>query len=196
MRARRCCLVALPALILGPTVSAHVANPSAAGLVSGLLHPIAGLDHVVAMVAVGLWGAQLGSPSLWLLPVAFPMVMAVGGALGLIGIPLPGVEFAIALSGLALGAAVAAEWRPSPGIAAAVVGVFALFHGHAHGVELPQGESGLVYSIGFVVSTGLLHASGIGLGAMHRWTRGRLLVRAWGGVIALVGLGFLWSALR
>lgn len=184
-------------LALGPTspVWAHVAGGSQAGLTSGLMHPISGLDHVAAMLAVGLWGAQLGAPAIWVLPVAFPMVMALGGLLGLMGLPLPGVEVGIALSGVILGLAVATERRVPLGLAISAVSVFAVFHGHAHGSELPEGENGLLYSVGFVVSTGLLHAAGIGVGTVHRWTSGRWVLRTAGAVICVIGGWFLWSAL-
>ena len=159
---------------LWPTLAwAHVEQGRAEGFLAGLHHPVSGLDHVLAMVSVGLWGAQLGAPAVWLLPVTFPMVMAFGGMLGLMGVPLPGVEVGIALSGILLGLAVLAEWRPPLGAAAAIVGFFAIFHGHAHGSELPPGASGLLYSIGFVVATGTLHAIGIGIGVIHRWGWGR-----------------------
>jgi len=120
---------------------AHTEQGRAEGFLAGLHHPVSGLDHVLAMVSVGLWGAQLGAPAVWLLPVTFPMVMAFGGMLGLMGVPLPGVEVAIAVSGIALGLAVLAEWRPPLWSAAAVVGFFAIFHGHAHGTELPAGKT-------------------------------------------------------
>ncbi|MFN7641669.1 MAG: HupE/UreJ family protein [Burkholderiales bacterium] len=175
--------------------AAHADAPSAAGLLAGLLHPVSGADHVLAMVAVGLWGAQLGAPALWRLPLVFPMVMAMGGALALAGVPLPGAEVGIALSALGLGAAVLTAWRPPFAIAALVVGAFAIFHGHAHGTELPPGASGLAYSLGFVVATGLLHALGIAIGSVQRWPRGRAMLRAAGGAVAAAGLGFLWRAL-
>ena len=167
----------------------------AAGFLGGFRHPISGLDHVLAMVSVGLWGAQLGAPAIWLLPVVFPMVMAFGGFLGLAGVPLPGVEIAIALSAVLLGLAVAKEARPPLAVAAALVGFFAIFHGHAHGTELPAGQSGILYSIGFVVATGLLHLTGIGdrprpplaLGT-RRAARRRRCRRA-------AGIVFLWRAL-
>jgi urease accessory protein len=181
-------LAALPAL-------AHVQQGQAAGFLTGLAHPVSGLDHVLAMVAVGLWGAQLGAPALWLLPVTFPLVMAFGGFLGLLGIPLPGVEAGIALSALALGLAVAISWRPPLTVAALLVGVFAVFHGHAHGTELPAGQSGLTYSIGFVIATGLLHLTGIGIGAIHRWPAGRIVLRLLGAGVAAGGLYFLWKVL-
>lgn len=182
-------------LLLPGPASAHTKGGEAAGLVAGLAHPVSGLDHVLAMVAVGLWGAQLGPPAIWLLPVAFPMVMALGGALGLVGVHLPGVEVGIALSALGLGAAVLFEAKPKLAAAAALVGFFAIFHGHAHGTELPSGANGLLYSIGFVVATGLLHAAGIGIGMIHRWPAGRMALRWTGALVALAGLAFLWRAL-
>ena len=181
-------LVALPAL-------AHVQEGQAAGFLTGLAHPVSGLDHVLAMIAVGLWGAQLGAPALWLLPVTFPLVMAFGGFLGLLGIPLPGVEVGIALSALALGLAVATSWRPPLVMAAVLVAVFAVFHGHAHGTELPEGQSGLTYSIGFVVATGLLHLAGIGIGVIQRWPAGQRVMRVLGAGVAAGGVYFLWRAL-
>jgi urease accessory protein len=181
-------LVAMPAW-------AHEQAGQAAGFVAGMLHPVSGLDHVLAMVAVGLWGAQLGAPAIWLLPVTFPLVMAFGGFLGLVGVPLPGVEFGIALSAIALGAMVAAQTRPPLWLAAAVVGFFAVFHGHAHGTELPAGQSGLHYSIGFVIVTGALHATGIAIGLVHRWRTGRLALRAAGALVGIAGVFFLWRAL-
>jgi urease accessory protein len=181
-------LVALPAL-------AHVQEGQAAGFLTGLAHPVSGLDHVLAMIAVGLWGAQLGAPALWLLPVTFPLVMAFGGFLGLLGIPLPGVEVGIALSALALGLAVATSWRPPLVMAAVLVAVFAVFHGHAHGTELPAGQSGLTYSIGFVVATGLLHLAGIGIGVIQRWPAGQRVLRVLGVGVAAGGVYFLWRAL-
>jgi urease accessory protein len=181
-------LVALPAL-------AHVQEGQAAGFLTGLAHPVSGLDHVLAMIAVGLWGAQLGAPALWLLPVTFPLVMAFGGFLGLLGIPLPGVEVGIALSALALGLAVATSWRPPLVMAAVLVAVFAVFHGHAHGTELPEGQSGLTYSIGFVVATGLLHLAGIGIGVIQRWPAGQRVLRVLGAGVAAGGVYFLWRSL-
>lgn len=176
-------------------VLAHVRGGEGIGFVTGLRHPVSGLDHVLAMIAVGLWGAQLGAPAVWLLPVTFPLVMAFGGMLGLMGLHLPGVEVGIAVSGLVLGLAVLAEAKPRLWIAAAVVGFFAVFHGHAHGTELPPGQNGMLYSIGFVVSTGLLHASGIAVGVAHRWPTGRVALRVAGAGVAAAGVFFLWRAL-
>jgi len=186
----------LVALLLVPALPAfaHAEQGQVVGFLTGLHHPISGLDHVLAMVAVGLWGAQLGPPAIWVLPVTFPLVMAFGGFLGLVGLPLPGVEVGIALSALLLGAAVAFEWRPPLAIAGVVVGVFAVFHGHAHGTELPPGQSGLTYSLGFVMATGCLHLCGIAIGLMHRWQLGRAALRALGAFVAAAGVYFLAAA--
>ena len=158
-------------------------------------HPVSGLDHVLAMVAVGLWGAQLGQPAIWLLPVTFPMVMAFGGTLALLGVPLPGAEIGIAVSAIALGSVVMAEARPHLPVAAVLVGFFAIFHGHAHGTELPPGANGLLYSVGFVVATGALHATGIAVGLVHRWRAGAIALRIAGAAVAGAGIVFLWRAL-
>jgi urease accessory protein len=176
-------------------VSAHVESGEAGGFLSGLSHPVSGLDHVFAMVAVGLWGAQLGAPALWLLPVAFPMMMALGGALGLIGLPLPGVEIGIAASAIVLGGLVLMQTRLPLAAALPIVAVFAVFHGHAHGTELAPGQNAMLYSIGFVIATGLLHAAGIGVGVMHRWPVGRLVLRGAGAVVLVGGVWFLIGAL-
>jgi urease accessory protein len=141
-----------------------------------------------------LWGAQLGQPAIWLLPVTFPMVMAFGGFLGLVGIPLPGVEVGIAMSAILLGLMGAREARPPLMAAAALVAFFAIFHGHAHGTELPAGQSGLMYSIGFVVATGCLHGVGIAIGLVHRWPAGKTALRAAGAAVALAGVWFLSRA--
>jgi urease accessory protein len=189
-------MVRVALLALLPAIAfAHEESGQAAGFLSGLAHPVSGLDHVLAMVAVGLWGAVLGLPAIWVLPIAFPLVMAFGGLMGLLGFPLPGVEIGIALSAFVLGVMVLAEIRPPLWIAAAVVALFAIFHGHAHGRELPEGASALLYSLGFVVATGLLHAVGILIGFAHRWAIGRPVVRAAGGGVALAGLFFLWRAI-
>lgn len=160
----------------GAALAHSEAGAVAGGFTTGFLHPLQGWDHVVAMVAVGLWGAFLGQPAIWLLPVVFPLVMALGGVLGVAGVPLPGVEVGIALSAIVLGGMVAAAARLPLAWAAVIVGAFAIFHGHAHGTELPGAVSPQAYSLGFVVATGLLHVAGIAFG---------------GGLIGLVGLAFL-----
>lgn len=174
---------------------AHQETASAVGLFSGLHHPVSGWDHILAMLAVGLWGAQLRSPAIWVLPIAFPMMMAMGGLLGLLGIGLPGVEVGIALSALGLGVMVLLECRPPYWMAVLMVGVFAIFHGHAHGTELPPGSDGFCYSLGFVVSTGMLHCVGIVIGLLFEHPYGKGLVRMAGGTIAVAGIAFLWSGL-
>ncbi len=198
---------AVPALVLRvalPVVLAVVASPlglsaheggAAEGLLNGLMHPVSGVDHVLAMVAVGLWGAQLGQPAVWVLPVVFPVVMALGGMLGLMGVPLPGVDVGIALSALVLGLMVMGEVKPSLMVTAIVVGFFAIFHGHAHGGELPEGASGVTYSLGFVIATGLLHAVGIAFGLVHRWPAGGTAIRVAGAVVAAAGALLMWQAL-
>lgn len=174
---------------------AHQTGGEAIGFVGGLKHPISGLDHMLAMVAVGLWGAQLGTPAIWLLPVTFPMVMAFGGMLALLGVPLPGGEIGIAVSAIALGLVVMTEARPPLWAAAVLVGFFAIFHGHAHGTELPPGANGLLYSVGFVIATGALHATGIAIGLVHRWRAGAIALRVAGALVAGAGVVFLWRAL-
>jgi urease accessory protein len=174
---------------------AHVERSQATGFITGLQHPWSGLDHVLAMVAVGIWGAQLGSPAIWVLPVTFPIVMSIGAMMGLLGTPLPGIEIGIALSAILLGAMVVGEVRPNVVTAALLVGFFAIFHGHAHGTELPAGQSGLVYSLGFVIATGCLHGIGISLGLVHRWPVGGLALRGAGAFISVMGVVFLWRAL-
>ncbi len=187
---------AAAALALAPAAAwAHADGHPGGGFMAGLLHPISGLDHVVAMVAVGLCGAVLGPPALWVLPVAFPMVMAFGGLLGLMGVPIPGVEIGIAVSGLVMGLMVLFELKPPLWLAALIVASFAVFHGHAHGAELPDGSNALPYSLAFVIATGLLHLLGILLGETRRWPGGRRFVQGAGGVVALVGLWFLEQAL-
>lgn len=180
-------------LLFAPALAfAHVGQGEiGGGFLSGMAHPVLGLDHVVAMVAVGLWGAQLGAPAIWVLPVTFPLVMAFGGLLGLLGVPIPAVEIGIALSAIVLGAMVALAARPPLWVAGILVGLFAIFHGHAHGAELPDSANAIAYSVGFVIATGLLHAVGILIGAANRWRRGAQGLRVGGGAIAASGVYFL-----
>ena len=185
----------LALVISSAPVHAHVQTGEASGFLTGLRHPVSGLDHAVAMIAVGLWGAQLGAPALWLLPVTFPMVMALGGVFGLLGVPLPGIEVGIAASAVLLGLVVMFALRPPLAVAVALVAVFAIFHGHAHGTELPPGQSALLYSMGFVVATGCLHGVGVAIGVIHRWRWGQTLLRAAGAVVALAGIVFMWRAI-
>ena len=193
MQTRNLAFLAALLLLAVTDVSAHSAEGLAGGFLSGLMHPVLGPDHVIAMVAVGLWGAFLGKPAIWLLPIVFPMVMAFGGALGVAGIPVPAVETGIAVSAIVLGAMVAFAARPPIWVAAVIVGAFAIFHGHAHGTELPGAANPLAYSLGFVIATGLLHLCGIAFGALAHWPAGKVAVRAGGGLIALGGFAFLFG---
>ena len=189
-------LVVVSLLLFMPCLAeAHPETGTVGGFIGGFTHPLKGLDHIVAMVAVGLWGAYLGSPAMWLLPVIFPVVMAFGGALGVLGVPLPFTETGIALSGVLLGMAVLFAARPPLWLAGTLVGVFAIFHGHAHGAEMPHAANALTYAVGFVLATGLLHLSGIALGLLTRWPWGQVVVRTGGGVIACIGFGFLFHFL-
>lgn len=189
--ARQRGVVLLAGLFAADAALAHTQVGVAGGLASGFLHPITGFDHLIAMVAVGLWGAQLGAPAIWVLPLTFPLVMAFGGVLGVLGVPLPVPEIAIALSALVLGALVATHLRVPLAIAATVVAVFAIFHGHAHGTELPSAANPLAYGVGFVVATGLLHLCGILIGTLSRWPVGQRLIQGLGGAIAALGGYFL-----
>jgi urease accessory protein len=188
-------VVALAALALAHPALAHEQVGVAGGLASGLLHPLTGMDHLIAMVAVGIWGAQLGAPAIWVLPITFPLVMAFGGVLGVLHVALPMPEAAIALSALVLGAAVAIRLRLPFAAAAVVVAVFAVFHGHAHGTELPGSANPLAYGAGFVVATGLLHLCGILIGTLTRWPAGARFIQGLGVVIATLGSYFLMRSL-
>lgn len=183
-------ILALALLAAGPAL-AHTGAGGPAGFASGFLHPILGPDHVIAMIAVGLWGVFLGAPAIWVLPIVFPLVMALGGAFGMIGIPLPAVETGIALSAVILGVCVLFALKPPLPIAAAIVGAFAIFHGYAHGTEMPEASSAVAYALGFVIATGMLHLAGILFGSLARWDAGRIAVRTAGGLIALAGGAFL-----
>ena len=183
------------ALALLPTAAlAHAGHGDTAGMLHGFMHPIGGLDHVLAMVAVGVFAFVLGGRALWLVPLSFVGMMAVGFALGLAGNGLPFVELGIALSSIVIGAA-AALGRSMPVAAAmSLVGVFAIFHGHAHGAEMPAGAAGFEYAVGFLLATGLLHLAGIGAAmgvARLVGTYGKPAAQIAGGLFALGGVGVL-----
>ncbi len=182
-------LVATPAF-------AHTGTGLPGGFASGFLHPLSGFDHLLAMVSVGLWGAFLGRPLIVALPVIFPTVMVVGAGLAMAGVPAPPTEIGIALSVLLLGAAIAAAWRAPVWAACAVVGVFALFHGYAHGKELPSAAEPIGYAVGFVLATGLLHVCGIGIGLINNRPGGIVVTRLMGAGVALAGVVFLYLALK
>ena len=176
------------------TAFAHSGTGLPGGIAQGFMHPFGGLDHLLAMVSVGLWGAFLGRPLIHALPVVFPVVMVVGAALGMFGVRMPPVELGIALSVLVLGGAIAVAWKAHVPIAVLVVATFALFHGYAHGRELPSAADPIGYSVGFVFATGLLHVLGIGVGVLADRPRGVRFVRTIGAGIACVGVVFLWTA--
>ena len=181
------------AILAAEPATAHSVSGGAAGFGAGFLHPLSGLDHLLAMVSVGIWGAELGAPAIWLLPIAFPLIMAVGGALGVIGVPLPYGELLIALSVVVLGGLVATSRRVPVGAALAIVGVFAVAHGHAHGVELPAAADALAFTVGFVLATGLLHLAGIGIGVLTRWPGGIVAIRGCGCAVAVAGCYFVYG---
>ncbi|MGD9509089.1 MAG: HupE/UreJ family protein [Geminicoccaceae bacterium] len=196
MRRNASPILALAALaaLLPSVASAHTGVGSAAGFTHGFAHPLTGLDHVLAMVMVGLLACQLGGRALWLVPASFVAVMALGGALGVAGIGVPFVEAGIALSVVVLGAVVAFRIQAPTALAMAVVGLFAVFHGHAHGTEMPETAAGAAYGLGFLLATGLLHAAGIGLGLLlgrAAERKGALVVRAAGAAAAVAGVAIL-----
>ena len=177
-------LVATPAL-------AHTGAGSVSGFASGFGHPIGGLDHLLAMIAVGILASQQGGKSLWLLPVSFVAMMVVGGALGIAGVAVPFVELGIVGSVIVLGAVIALGKHMPTGAAMALVGVLAIFHGHAHGTEMPVDASGFEYGLGFALATAMLHAVGLGLGIAAQKAAAKfapVAVRIGGGVIAAAGL--------
>lgn len=187
--------IALALLLAPPPAWAHDALGRAGGFAAGFGHPFAGLDHLLAMVAVGLWGAFLGRPLVTALPVIFPGLMALGALAALAGLPPPPVEAAIALSVLALGAAVGLGLKAPVWAACAIVGAFGFCHGYAHGRELPSSADPGAYCAGFVLATGLLHAAGIALGAVRTLHWGDGLLRLAGAAIAVGGVLFLRAAL-
>jgi len=173
------------------TATAHTGHGPTHGFFHGLEHPLGGLDHLLAMLAVGLWAAQTGGRALWLVPLTFLSVMVLGGVLGMAGITVPFVEGGILVSVFGLGVLIAAAVRLPLAASMAIVGFFALFHGHAHGAEMPAATSGLAYAAGFVLSTAFLHAAGAGLGILLGVLSAPVLARVAGGVVAVAGL-WLW----
>lgn len=160
-------LILLAVLAMLPAEAmAHTGHGAAVGLSHGIMHPLGGLDHILAMVLVGILASQMGGRAVWLLPASFMGAMALSGILGMTGIAVPFVEQGIILSIIVLGAAVAFGFATSVPVAALVVGLFAVFHGYAHGAEMPETADGLAYGVGFLAATALLHAAGIGIGAL------------------------------
>ncbi len=186
--------LAAAATLLPTAAWAHPGHDAGVGFVQGFVHPVTGLDHVLAMVAVGLFAAQLGGRALWAVPLSFVSVMAVGGGLGMAGIAVPFVEVGIAVSVIVLGLAVALQWKAPVAAATSLVGLFAVFHGYAHGAEMPVDASGLEYGLGFVMATMILHMLGIGL-AFSIVRFGQVAaprtIRIGGAVMAVAGVGIL-----
>jgi urease accessory protein len=181
-------LVAVATTGFSSAAFAHVGDHSHMSFAEGLAHPFSGLDHILAMVAVGLWASQIGGRALWLLPLTFPAVMAAGAALGLSGVALPWVETGIAASVMVLGAAIAFALRPSLAISVPLIGAFALLHGYSHGLELPADASALSFGAGFIAATLMLHMVGIALGFAAARAPIRFAAQGAGGAIAAVGV--------
>jgi urease accessory protein len=192
--AKRLCLSALLLLAAAMPAYAHVGVGTTSSFTAGFMHPLSGLDHMTVMIAVGLWAALKGGKAIWVWPAAFVCVMLVGGALGMLHMPLPFVEPGILASVVALGllAALAVDLPVSAGVA--IIALFALFHGHAHGTEVPENAGGLDYMAGFAIATALLHANGIAAG-LGLGTRFRGLARAAGAACAAVGAGLVFGVL-
>jgi urease accessory protein len=186
--------VVLAAMGLMPMLAgAHPFHGVANGFAGGFTHPLSGLDHILAMVAVGLWAAQLGGRSRWMVPAAFVSLMVVGGALGMAGVHVPAVESGIAASVLVLGLLIAGAVRLPMFAGMALVGLFAIFHGHAHGTEIPAAASGFTYAVGFVLATIALHGCGIALGLLAQKRMATPALRFAGAAIAVVGV-CMWVA--
>jgi urease accessory protein len=183
--------LAAAGMVLMPTVAlAHTGVGNTSGFVDGFGHPISGLDHVLAMLIVGVFAWQLGGRALWLVPMTFVGVMAVGGMLGVAGIGIPFVEIGIALSVVVLGAIVAFDVKAPIAMAMGVVGLFAMFHGHAHGAEIPENAGGVAYAAGFMIATAILHLAGISIGFLIG-TADKRLVRLAGGLTTVAGVVLL-----
>jgi urease accessory protein len=168
--------------------TAHSQAGRGFGFLAGLEHPLTGLDHMLAMLAVGIWGAVLRGRAVWILPVAFPLIMALGAVAGILALPMLPIEPGIAASVIGLGFVIAMNFRPTLVGAVALVSVFAIFHGYAHGVELPGNADALAYCIGFVLATGLIHLSGIAIGQIARLRGGLTVLRYGGAAIACCGV--------
>jgi urease accessory protein len=182
-------------LLFCDAASAHMGTGLPGGFASGFMHPLSGFDHLLAMVSVGVWGAFLGRPLIYVLPVVFPAMMVVGAIMGMFVAHVPPVELVIALSVLVLGACIALSIKAPIWAATLVVAVFAVFHGYAHGKELPSAADPISYSAGFVLVTGMLHVSGICFGTLNDRPHGIVATRSLGGAIAVVGAWFLYRAI-
>lgn len=184
-------LATVSALAIVSPAEAHVATGGGSGFVQGFAHPLSGLDHELAMVAVGIWASQVGGRAVWTLPLAFPLAMLLGAVAGYFGLASPLVELGIAFSVIVLGGCIAFALRPSMAIAGSIIGLFAILHGHAHGVELPASANPLLYGVGFLVATLALHLIGILGGSLTTRLAAPRAVRLGGLAIAAVGVFLL-----
>lgn len=186
------------AIAVTPSAYAHVEVGETSGFVAGLLHPLTGLDHIVAMVAIGLWAIQMGGRAVWTLPLAFVVTMAIGGVLGMLGVPFPGIEVGIVASDLLLGLAIVFAPPLPLGVSGAGAAFLALFHGYAHGTEIAAGSSALLYSLGFLLSTIGLHLAGILLGYSIKQIKPDrdYPIRIAGGAVVAVSLYILANFLK
>lgn len=192
---RRGALIGGVALILAVPAQAHSGTGLPGGFLAGFEHPLGGFDHLLAMVSVGLWGAFLGRPLVYALPVVFPGMMVAGAMLAMFGLRLPAVELGIAVSVTVLGACIALSFKAPVWAASAIVAGFAICHGYAHGKELPSAADPIGYSAGFVLATGLLHVLGIAIGLLNDRPGGVRVTRGLGALIAGAGLWFLGQAI-
>ena len=182
----------LSSLMISEPAFAHVSEEGLkGGFISGYIHPLLGWDHVAAMVAVGIWGAFLGSRAIWVLPIVFPFIMVIGGILGMVGVPVPFIVPGIALSSIIIGLAIAFKWRAPLWIASVIVGLFAIYHGYAHGQNLPAASNPIAFALGFVLGSGTLHLIGILFSLLDRYKWGIKALQLGGIIIALVGLAVL-----
>jgi urease accessory protein len=178
--------------LIPTTVYAHDgSNVPFGGFLAGLVHPVLGYDHFLAMLCVGILSAQIGGKAIWTVPATFVGVMAIGGALGLIGSGFQYIELGIALSLIILGIVIAAERKLALGVAMAAVGIFATFHGYAHGTEVPETAQPFLYALGFLTGTALIHILGVVIGDIARhYEHGKLILRGGGAVVAVIGVLF------
>jgi len=191
----RTVILAGAGLVCSSTAAAHSGTGLAGGFAPVFLHPFTGLDHLLAMVCVGLWGAFLGPPLIQVLPIVFPVIMVGGAALGMLGVPVPPVEIGVALSVLVLGGCIALALKAPAWAASLIVATFAVFHGYAHGKELPSAADPIGYSAGFTLATGMLHVLGIGIGFVRDRPAGTVALRSLGAIIGGTGVWFLCQAL-
>ena len=182
----------LSSLMMAQPAFAHVSEEGlTGGFISGYIHPLLGWDHVAAMVAVGIWGAFLGRRAIWILPIVFPFIMVIGGILGMVGVPVPFIVPGIALSSIIIGLAIAFKWRAPLWIASIIVGSFAIYHGYAHGQNLPAASNPIAFALGFVLGSGTLHLIGILFSLLDRYKWGIKALQLGGVIIALVGVAVL-----